>query len=62
MRSPLDPGTKSLNEVLGVLGLRHRPARFPGQEEILRRRCRTVLFTGHAHEVWGWLRETGRVA
>ena len=59
---PVRPGSMSLNQVLLELGLRHRPARFPGQEDILRKRCRTVLFIGHACEVWDWLRKTGRVA
>jgi hypothetical protein len=51
---------KTLSEVLTALGLTHRSAGedtcahdvFDGEG---------LVFTGAAHEVWSWLRETGRI-
>jgi hypothetical protein len=45
----------SLNQTLKSLGYVMRPSGLPGQRHILK--GRELLFTGSAHEVWGWLEE-----
>ena len=51
-------GGPTLIEVLDRLGYATRPARWQGKKDILR--DGEAVFTGAAHEVWAWLRETGQ--
>lgn len=49
----------TLADVLRTLGYTHRRGHALYAKEIIR--AEDVYFVGTAHEVWRWLRETGRI-
>lgn len=55
-------GDHSLNGVLALLGYtkQHHGARRGGQGSTDILKGERVVFTGNAHQVWAWLRNTGQ--
>lgn len=56
---PLVAGDKTLDAVLTELGLEHSPANEHGSKWITR--LGWPVARGNAGDIWGWLRETGRI-